>query len=791
MGFAVLLGAVAGCENAPPPRPDDGGSTLPDAGQRDAGPLDERDAGESDAGESDAGDGPGPDAGPAPEAAWGRRACSVTVRFTPSSSAASVRLAGDFTGWGEAALPMLDPDGDGVHAVTVGPENGLVPGRLHAYRVIVDGTYLLDPSAQERKYDGDCINSGLRAPSCDAGPEIVPGTLSTTFEGPTGSARVRATILTALDGAAPRDVRVALDGAPLGAGVTLDRDAGAYDVALSGLPAGLLFLAFRATDVRGREASPIDLPFWIEATPFEWRDALMYMIVVDRFANADRASDAPVGVEYPADFHGGDLDGVLAVMRTGYFEQLGVNVLWLSPLNTQAEGSFGGRDDAHAYAGYHGYWPRRGRSVEPRFGGDDALRALIDEAHARGIRVLLDLINNQVHTQHEYFTAHPEWFRSGCVCGVDPGCGWSERPLDCLFAPYLPDINWRVPAAEDQFVSDALHWIEAYGVDGFRIDAVKHVETNSIFNLRAATARRYEQGGYRHYFVGETAVGQWDSVDYGCGERYADGYAWLDAYTGPSALDGQFDFPTNHRLAGLVDGTLGFDGVEAVVQDAQRRLRPEGLHVRFLGTHDSGRMATRAARDPSGGCRWADGPCASLPRAPTSSEVFARLRRALAVLDTMPGIPFLYYGDEIAMPGGNDPDNRRDMIWDAALDPVAMSRETLSAEQRAFRQFVGDLGRARAQSDAVRRGRRVPLVVEPDLYVVAWTGERPGSLAVMVANRGPAISGRPIDGLSAGSLEGVVSFDAAAGPGTLRRASTGTRLTLDLPAGEAALFIAR
>lgn len=776
----AFLGACA--SEMPPGR--DSGAPGDDGGAEDGGAGD----GGADAGEP-------LDGGPPPATArWGRRSCSATVRFAPRTRATSVMLAGDFTGWGDAPLPMSDLDGDGVYELTVGPEHGLVGGRLHAYRVIVDGEYLLDPSATHRKYDGACLDSGLLAPACEAGPEIAPGALTTRFDAASesGGASVRVAIRTAVDRAAPSRVDFALDGAALDARmVVLDEDAGAYDVTLDGLPPGRHLLSVRAADERGREAEPIDLPFWIEEERFEWRDATMYMIVVDRFANGDRASDDPVGVEYPADFHGGDLDGVTEVVRSGYFEELGVNTLWLSPINAQADGDFAGRDDAHRYAGYHGYWPRRGREVEPRFGGNDALRALVDEAHRHGIRVLLDLINNQVHEQHEYYVAHPEWFRTGCVCGVDPGCGWSERPLDCLFASYLPDIDWRNPEAEAQLTADALHWIEAYGVDGFRIDAVKHVETSSIVNLRAATARRFEQAGYRHYFVGETAVGQWDSADYGCGERYADGYAWLDGYVGRTALDGQFDFPTHHRLGGLVDGSMGFDAVEDVVRDAQARLRPEGLHVRFLGTHDSTRIASRAALDPAQGCRWPDGAgCASMPGVPTDPAAYARLRRALAVLYTMPGIPFLYYGDEIAMAGGNDPDNRRDMAWDGALASLSMSTDTVSAAQTGLRAFVRALGRARAESEALRRGRRIALVAEPDVYVVAWAGERAGDVAVMVANRGAAIAGRRIDGLTSTLLGSATRFDRVAGTsGTL--ALSGARLTLDLPAGQAALFVAR
>jgi glycosidase len=747
--------------------------------------------------DSDSGDElDGGEGGMPSEVQWRRRPCSVSVRFTPGPGASVVQLAGDFTGWGDAPLPMSDLDGDGVFELRLGPETGLEPGTLHAYRIIVDGQYLLDPAAPYRKYDGDCVNSGLLAPACTSGPEIAPGRLMTSYDAVTGTGRasVQIAILAAIDDVSPERVDFNLDGAAIdGSSLTLDETTGTFAVELEGLESGRHVLSVRARDALSREADPIDLPFWIEEKPFDWRDATMYMVMVDRFANGDRSIDMPVGapVEYPADFHGGDLVGVTEAIRSGYFDTLGINALWLSPISIQASGHFQGRDDARRYAGYHGYWPARGRGVEPRFGGDAALHALVEEAHRHGIRVLLDLINNQVHEQHEYFTAHPDWFRTGCVCGIDIGCGWSERPLDCLFAPYLPDINWRNVDAEAQFTSDAVYWIENFGIDGFRIDAVKHVETNSVVNLRAAVARRFEQAGYRHYFVGETAVTEGDSVDYGCGERFANGYEWLDGYTGRAALDGQFDFPSHHRLGGLIDGSMGFDAVEQVVEDMRNRLRPEGLHVRFLGTHDSARIASRAAMDGRAGCHWLGGGCGSLPSVSSDPLVYARLRRAMAVLYTMPGIPFLYYGDEIGMPGGGDPDSRRDMLFEGPLSSVAMSREALTSEQRSLHDFMGALGRARRESEALRRGRRITLVAESDLYVIAFADEATGEFALTVANRGGELRGRAIDGLSAGQLEDVTSFERAVGSSGAVRRGSGNRIFLDLNAGEAAVFVAR
>ena len=788
LGTVVLVFATA-CAGSPP-LDDSGvdGSAPRDGGREDASSIDAGsiDAGSIDAGSIDAGS---IDAG---AAAWRMRSCDLTVRHAPRVGVTRVRLAGEHTSWEAMPIDLRDDDGDGTYEVTLSPGPRLTPGQLYAYKLILgESEWILDPNGPHRKYVGSCLNSAFLMPACDAGPEIVAAALTTSFDGTRGSATTRITISTAQDGAGPETLSMSLDGAPLPAGaLTLDASAGAFDVALADLGLGRHVLSVRVTDSMGRHAEPVDLPFWIEREPWQWRDALMYMIVVDRFANGETANDAPENVEYPADWHGGDLQGALQAMRDGYFDRLGVNAIWLSPINQQATGVFSGRDDGHQYAGYHGYWPSRAREVEPRFGGNAALRAFVGEAHARGIRVLLDLINNQIHQQHEYFAAHSSWFRTGCVCGIDAGCGWSERPLDCLFASYLPDIDWRVPEAERQFIDDAVSWIADYGLDGFRIDAVKHVETNSITNLRAALHRRFEQGGERLYLVGETAVGQWDSADYGCGEVYPDGYAWIDAYVGERALDGQFDFPTHHRLKdGLVQGTASFRDVEAAVRDLETRYRSEGLHVRFLGTHDSDRMASRAAFDPAQGCRWqGGGSCVSLPSVPTDPQVYMRLRRAFTVLYTLPGIPFLYYGDELAMAGGNDPDNRRDMIWTGALAPLAMGGTSLTPQQDELRMHLEDLGQARAGSLALRRGRRVPLVVEDDLYVYAYAHDDPGELAIVVANRGSDVTGRAID-LTAGMLGAVTRFERAAGAGDL--GLSGTRASLTIPAGEPAIFLGR
>ena len=250
---------------------------------------------------------------------------------------------------------------------------------------------------------------------------------------------------------------------------------------------------------------------------------------------------------------------------------------------------------------------------------------------------------------------NPEWFRTDCVCAQVPGCGWSERPLECLFADYLPDINWTLEEVQNQFIDDAVYWVDEYNVDGFRVDAVKHVETTAIYNLRAALQDRFEQGGHRIMMFGETAVGQFDQYSGGCGIEYDDGYAWISGYTGSNALDGQFDFPTYHRMKGMLYSGSSLAELPSIYADLINRYKASDLHVRFIGSHDNSRMISRADSNPYANCKFLDESTASLPTRVTDPSAYGRMLEMMVMLYSLPGIPLLYYGDEWAMAGGNDP----------------------------------------------------------------------------------------------------------------------------------------
>lgn len=727
-------------------------------------------------------------------ATFGKRSCSLTLRYSGAGN--EVKLAGELTDWQNGALPMTKT-GSGFE-LTIAPSAKAQGGILYGYKLIVDGNWRIDPGGAYRKIIGGEMNSGLKLPECDAGPELLSEKVAVTKSGESGEMKVRVTLRAATDGDAPSTVSASLDRGKVPAGSwKVDNAAGAVDFTLPGLTVGKHVLSLRTKDGKGREAEPIDLPFWVENEAFDYRDGLLYMFLVDRFANGEKANDKAIGgdVHYDADWHGGDLQGALKVMQSGYFEKLGVRTIWLSPANAQTDKAERG-DGNQLYSGYHGYWPVKAREIEPRFGGDAALRVFVQEAHKRGLRVLLDLINNQVHKDHEYVAKNASWFRQSCQCGTS-GCGWSERPFDCMFQPYLPDINWNTYGAEKQFVSDAVNWIAEYDLDGFRVDAVKHVEANSVFDMRAELTRRFEQGGARIFMVGETAVGEPDNGSF-FGEQFSSGYQWIDAYTGPNALDGQFDFPTRHNMAdGLVNGQKPLNEVEGEIAKSEARYKTGNHHVRFLNGHDNPRIASIAAQDDKLSCSWSSG-CRDGQLPPvnyTDAAVYTKLKRALTVLYSMPGVPYLYAGDEVAFPGGGDPDMRRNMLFaESDLAALQMAKPggqpaALIAQQVELRDWARKLGETRKSSRALRRGNRITLIGnEGDFWAYAYKSAAK-EIAIVVINRGGAAT-RTVPGgaLDLGS-SGITGWTSALGTGTASTA--GADVTVSIGAGEAAIFVAK
>jgi hypothetical protein len=370
--------------------------------------------------------------------------CDVAVTYAPPRAAKQVAIAGEWNAWTPQSLGPPDLEGR-YHA-----NLRLAPG-VYGYKLVLDGTeWRLHERNPYRKYVGGVENSGLRVPDCQK-PQLKVGVASLLvarpLTGPSGRGEFRvrietvaangqsAAICSVTSGLRRPDTRYSspADLTPLApTELRFAPDRKSFTVQLSNLPDGKYTLNLTAV-VGGKTSEPILLPFWIEAEKFALSDTPLYMAVTDRFFDGNAANNKPVaGVVSAANFVGGDLEGVTQKIESGYFDNLAVRALWLTPFYTQPDGAFPDQGGKHQVAGYHGYWPVKARAVDPRLGGAAALHRMVEAAHRHGIRILMDAVLNHVHEQHEYFTdaKKRDWFRTGCICGTT-GCDWTQKRLEC------------------------------------------------------------------------------------------------------------------------------------------------------------------------------------------------------------------------------------------------------------------------------------------------------------------------------------------------------------------------
>lgn len=474
---------------------------------------------------------------------------------------------------------------------------------------------------------------------------------------------------------------------------------------------------------------------------FDWRDAVIYFVFVDRFFNGDQSNDGTIGLETPADWQGGDWAGVMQKIDEGYFDDLGVNCLWLSvPMNnTQASGI---GTDGHMYSAYHGYWPQLLDETEEHFGTLAELQSLVELAHAHDIKVLFDYAMNHVHESAPIYAEHADWFwpndngqGGDCVCGG--GCPWEGGSAKrCWFTPYLPDFNFTNQAARDYSVDNAMQWIADTGVDGFRLDAVKHIEDQWLLDLRSRVSAEVETvSGEHFYMVGETYTGDQNLIAY---------------YVNSSMLDGQFDFPLRMQLVNKLIMRQGVMSELASFMDSNDDYYA-GIMSTFIGNHDIPRVIHLAEDFPRWNSEWSDGKDMAWANIPLPGNLapFERMALGFTLILTIPGAPLIYYGDEVGMPGAGDPDNRRFMQWDG-----------YSAGQDLMLAHVRTLTAIRAQHAPLRRGNRTTLSADADTFVYEMAHE--DERVYVALNR--ADENRSAGNLPAGNYEDLLSGQIVAGP---------------------------
>lgn len=430
-------------------------------------------------------------------------------------------------------------------------------------------------------------------------------------------------------------------------------------------------------------------------------DDVIYLIMPDRFANADPANDDPAGARgitdrsNPRRYHGGDLAGVRA--RLPYLKELGVTAIWLNPVydNTNTLDTVETVNGQPTTA-YHGYHAIDYYGVEEHFGDMAEVRRLVDAAHAQGIKVIFDMVANHTSAYHPWVDdpPTPTWYngtRRNHLANTFQG--WTiadpyatpalrRETLDGWFVNFLPDLNQGDPEVARYLTQNTLWWIGATGIDGIRQDTWQYVPRTFWHEWMTAINREYP----RLTVVGEVLEGDPSIVAFHQGGRV--GWDGVDP-----KVQYQFDFPVYFPLRDAFARGRSLKPVALMVARDHLYPNPNQL-LTLLGSHDERRFMAEPGATPDG------------------------LRLAYTFLLTYRGTPLVYYGDEVGMTGGGDPDNRRDFPGGFPGDARnAFDVAQRTPEQQAVFAHVQRLLRLRAARPDLRGTATTHLHVGEQTYV--------------------------------------------------------------------------
>jgi glycosidase len=415
--------------------------------------------------------------------------------------------------------------------------------------------------------------------------------------------------------------------------------------------------------------------------------------MVDRFYNANPENDKPVDdpeIHPRANYYGGDIQGITEKIKDGFFESLGINTIWVSPITQNPLGAYGLYPNPRTkFSGYHGYWPISSSQVDFRFGTSDELHQMLAEAHSRGINVILDYVANHVHQEHPLYQKHPDWATPLYLPdGTMNTEKWDEHRLTTWFDTFMPTLDLERPEVYEPMTDSALFWVTEYKFDGFRHDATKHIP--EVFWRRLT--QKIKENVPR------------DRQIYQIGETYGS-HDLISSYISSGMLNSQFDFNIyDAAVATFARQKIPFKNLNAKLLEGFSYYGWNNLMGVISGNHDKGRFISYA-----GGALSFD---EDAKKAGWTREIgvgdpvgYKKLQMFNAFNLTIPGVPTIYYGDEFGSPGGNDPDNRKMMQFDG-YNP--MEQETLDITKK--------LTSLRRNHMALNYGTFEPLIVNEDIY---------------------------------------------------------------------------
>jgi neopullulanase len=484
------------------------------------------------------------------------------------------------------------------------------------------------------------------------------------------------------------------------------------------------------------------------------QDELIYFFLPDRFENGDAANDRgglsgdrlktgydPTAKGY---YHGGDLKGL--IKRLDYIQGLGATAIWVAPIfkNQAVRGAPG--DES---AGYHGYWVTDFTTVDPHFGTDADFKALVDAAHARGMKVYMDIITNH--------TADIIGYRECIICAYRSRADYPGQ----AYTPYIPkgmehvkkpdwlndislyhnrgnstfegesstmgdfveldDVKTEDPRAVAGFIQIYGAWIDKYGVDGFRVDTAKHVNPEFWQGFVPAMIARAKTRGIPNFHI----FGEIGGIGLEPGKLAV--HTWVAGF--PSVLD----FAFHQAVVDTVAGPSGTDHLNDLF--AGDPLYKGGAAAAlqlptWVSNHDNGRIGWFVRK--------------AFPKA-SDDEVFKRVRLAHAMMLTLRGVPVLYAGDEQGFAGdGWDQDAREDMFASktAAYNDNKLIGTKSTTAQANFNpshplyKFFAEMATLRRDHPALRRGAQIVRNYgdKPGLFAVSRIDPTTGQDVVLIFN---------------------------------------------------------